>query len=191
MPSYLVLGCGVGKATADHLARQGDTNRIVLADINQELARKTYDTTLARKTYPQINLEWVKFDATKDLASFPFCDYDVVISALPAKYNLAITKEVIKQGANFCDLGGFIDITWQQKKLHRLAQKEKVSVIPDCGLMPGMGVIIAKKLTYEFDLTAAIVIYVGGLPQKPRPPLYYQRFFNEWRDKIFPALFRL
>lgn len=175
MPSYLVLGGGVGKAIAYHLCQHADTDLVTIADKDPSILK--IDKIIRKAPHPRCDYIVSDIESLNLISLFKH--FDVVISALPAKFNLELQKKAIEAGTNFCDLGGVVDITWQQKKLNQLARKANVSIIPDCGLMPGLGVILAKKLTYDFDLVTTLTIYVGGLPQKPRPPLYYQRVFND------------
>jgi lysine 6-dehydrogenase len=49
-----------------------------------------------------------------------------------------------------------------------------VTVIPDCGVAPGMVNILAEHGIRQLDTVESVRIYVGGLPQKPEPPLNYQ-----------------
>lgn len=173
---YLVLGGGVGKAIVHDLARQHDTDKVTICDKDSRYVfgiDKFIDKASKQKC------QYVVADL-KDLDTVKlFKDFDVVISALPAVYNFDLAKAAIEAGVHFCDLGGVVSVTLRQTSLlNKLASEKKVSVIPDCGLMPGLGVILSKKLLSEFDITSSITIYVGGLPQKPRPPLNYQRVFN-------------
>jgi|SRR3989338_8995356 len=171
MKSYLVLGSGVGKAIALNLAHQKDTERVAIMDKDKSVLK------LGRILNDKC--EYIVSDLTKLNVPSLFKQFGVVISALPAKYNFELAKKAIEQGVNFCDLGGVVDITWRQiNKLNKLAKENKVSVIPDCGLMPGMGVLFAKKLLLELRNVDTITIYVGGMPQKPLAPVYYQRVFN-------------
>jgi lysine 6-dehydrogenase len=48
-----------------------------------------------------------------------------------------------------------------------------VSVIPDCGLAPGLVNVLAAEAVRRLDQCDALRLYVGGLPQHPRPPLNY------------------
>lgn len=173
MLSYLILGRGVGKAIAYHLAKQTDTELVTIVDKDKSVLE------LGCLLPDNGRYDYLVSDIDKlDLVEL-FRKFDVVISALPAKFNFELAKKAIEAGTNFCDLGGVVDITWQQKKLDKLARKAGVTVIPDCGLMPGMGILIARKLIYELGLTTTLAIYVGGIPQKPTPPIYYQRVFND------------
>jgi len=66
----------------------------------------------------------------------------------------------------------------EQKKLHEQARANGVSVIPDCGLAPGMVNILAVEGLRRLDVAETVKIYVGGLPQKPEPPLNYQIVYS-------------
>ena len=53
-----------------------------------------------------------------------------------------------------------------------------ISVIPDCGLAPGMVNILAAEGIRRMDRAEKVKIYVGGLPQPPEPPLNYQIVYS-------------
>jgi lysine 6-dehydrogenase len=54
-----------------------------------------------------------------------------------------------------------------------------VAIAPDCGLSPGMASILGGELLRRIGGKAdALKIYVGGLPQNPRPPFNYQLVFS-------------
>lgn len=180
---YLVLGTGMGRAIADWLLRQKDTAKVAIGDIDYDRAGRLAAELSAKYGRPCESLYY--FDA-EDPDSFKrMGDFDVIISALPARYNLELARSAIDVGAHFCDLGGVTSATVaMQKVLHESAKLNQVSVIPDCGLMPGLGVMVARKLVKDSIIAAPessyrdVLIYVGGLPQKPQPPTYYQRMFS-------------
>lgn len=58
------------------------------------------------------------------------------------------------------------------------AKAAGVSVIPDCGLAPGMVNILAQSGIDELDETESVRMWVGGLPQDPEPPLNYQIVYS-------------
>ena len=74
----------------------------------------------------------------------------------------------VDAGSHFCDLGGNTEIVLQQKELHERARERGVSVIPDCGLAPGMVNILAEHGIRQLDRPRSVRIKVGGLPQHPR-----------------------
>lgn len=180
--SYLVLGTGMGRAIAHCLASQPDTTSIVIGDVNTEKARSIAGQIVDNFS---VGCGSIKFDANDPNSLKNTRGFDVVISALPARYNLSLAEASIRQGMHFCDLGGVLPVTIGMKGgLDFMAQKRGVSIVPDCGLMPGLGVMIARQMVNDSIIAAPessyrdVMIYVGGLPQKPRPPIYYQRMFS-------------
>ncbi|HYJ78250.1 MAG TPA: saccharopine dehydrogenase C-terminal domain-containing protein [Longimicrobiaceae bacterium] len=101
-----------------------------------------------------------------------------VMSAFPYYHNLEMAGAAVEQGAHFCDLGGNTDIVLQQKELHERARQLGVSVVPDCGLAPGMVNILAEHGIRQLDTVRSVRIKVGGLPQHPEPPLNYQIVYS-------------
>jgi lysine 6-dehydrogenase len=100
------------------------------------------------------------------------------MNALPYYFNYPVAKLAVTGGLHCADLGGNTEIVQKQKTLHKAAQKKKVSVIPDCGLAPGMVNIIAAEGIRRVGDAESVKIYVGGLPQEPEPPLNYQIVYS-------------
>lgn len=171
---YLVLGTGVGRAIAWWLIQQKDTARVIIADT---------DYTRAEEVAQTLGCTPRLFDVerfTDDGIRRAFQHFSVVISAIPARYNPRLAKLAIDVGTSFCDLGGVLDVTRQmQCELDEPARTKGVSVIPDCGLMPGLGVILAKDLLEHVKKVEDLTIYVGGIPQRPQPQAgNYQKIFS-------------
>jgi len=89
-----------------------------------------------------------------------------------------VAKAAVTMGLHCADLGGNTEIVQKQKTLHAAAQKKQVSIIPDCGLAPGMVNIIAAEGIRRVGDAESVKIFVGGLPQKPEPPLNYQIVYS-------------
>jgi lysine 6-dehydrogenase len=98
--------------------------------------------------------------------------------ALPYYFNLPMTEAAIAAGAHFSDLGGNTEIVEQQKAIADKAKKAGVTVVPDCGLAPGMVNILAQMGIDRLDKAESVRIYVGGLPQNPEGPLKYQIVYS-------------
>ena len=77
-----------------------------------------------------------------------------------------------------CDLGGKTGLVWQELALDDEARSAGVSIIPDCGLMPGMGNTLAVYAMGLMTRPQHVRIYVGGLPLHPRPPFDYLLTFS-------------
>jgi lysine 6-dehydrogenase len=103
---------------------------------------------------------------------------DAVMSAIPYYFNYDLAAIAADVGVHFCDLGGNTEIVFKQKELDAQAKKKNVTIVPDCGLAPGMVNILAQYGIDQLDETKAVRIYVGGLPQNPEPPLNYQIVYS-------------
>jgi lysine 6-dehydrogenase len=98
--------------------------------------------------------------------------------ALPYYFNLEMTGLAVDAGVHFCDLGGNTQIVVQQKALDSAARAKGITVIPDCGLAPGMVNILAQLGISRCDKVSRVKIFVGGLPQQPEGPLKYQIVYS-------------
>lgn len=171
---YVVLGTGMGECIAHWLLGQPDTEWVTITDLDYEKAKKIAnqlrEMTQSQCWSTQFNTAWMQ-----ELKILEYCD--VVISALPAKCNLPIVKAAIANNVHYVDLGGVLEVT---KNIFALKENHpiNVSVVPDCGVMPGLGMILAKKLIYLLGQVDNLKIVVGGMPQKPTPPLFYQGVYS-------------
>ncbi|MFP3947637.1 MAG: saccharopine dehydrogenase family protein [Longimicrobiales bacterium] len=170
----LILGAGAqGCAVAFDLCRRSEISSVTLADVEiDELPafldpfrgdRLTAGTLDARD-------EGTLADAMEGM--------DAVASALPHQFNLVAARLAVEAGAHFCDLGGETAIVEEQRELDGAARDAGVSVIPDCGLAPGLVNILAQAGIDSLDETEAVRIWVGGIPRHPKPPLNYGVVFS-------------
>src|SRR5262249_1775309 len=104
-------------------------------------------------------------------------DYDACLSAVNYWFNLDLTRAAIEARTHFCDLGGNNTIVNEQLKLDAAAFAAGITVVPDCGLAPGMANVLAAHGMRKLDEATSVRIRVGGLPQHPKPPLDYQLAF--------------
>lgn len=176
--SYIVLGAGrQGVAAAYDLALFGEASQVMLADSDGELARSSADqvNTLLNSKIARAMLLDVRDDAAVRRA---LKGHHVALSAVPYFYNLALTQTAIQCGVSFCDLGGNTDIVRQQHALDREASRVGVSVVPDCGMGPGMGNTLAVYAMGLLDEPEHVYMYDGGLPQEPQQPWNYALTFS-------------
>jgi lysine 6-dehydrogenase len=99
--------------------------------------------------------------------------HSAVLSALPYHLGYEMAALAVELGLHYADLGGNTEVVRRQETLDRAARAIGVSVIPDCGLAPGLVNILAAEAVRRLDRCDALRLYVGGLPQHPRPPLNY------------------
>lgn len=170
----LVLGAGLqGSAAAHHLLQSDAVEQVTLADLNPNRL-PTFLQPYLGKRLRAVPLDAGDFAGVVALMG----GHDAALCALPYYFNEPMTRAAIEGGAHFADLGGNTEIVFQQKKLHEQAAARGVSVIPDCGLAPGMVNILAAEGIRRVDRATSVRIYVGGLPQHPEPPLNYQIVYS-------------
>jgi lysine 6-dehydrogenase len=169
----LVLGAGLqGSAAAHNLLQHREVEQVTLAD--QQPDRLPAFLASTAQGLRQAALDANDFTAAVNLMR----GHAAVLCALPYYFSEPMTRAAIEAGCHFCDLGGNTEIVFQQKKLHAEAQAKGVSVVPDCGLAPGMVNILAAEGIRRLTRTRSVRIYVGGLPQRPEPPLNYQVVYS-------------
>jgi lysine 6-dehydrogenase len=175
---YIILGSGrQGTAAAYDLAKFGDAEQIVLADFKEEVAVQA-----AARINRLIGREvaWGVFLDVTDYPSllFRLKGMDVALSAVTYYHNLSISRACLESGVSLCDMGGNTDVVWSQLALDEAARKAGVSLLPDCGMGPGlinnMGVYVMDAL----DTPREVYLYDAGLPRDPTPPWNYYCTFH-------------
>jgi lysine 6-dehydrogenase len=170
----LVLGGGAqGSAAAYDLLQNDAVEEVVIGDAQTESVASFLEPFLGGR------LRVEKVDARNPDSVRPvMAGMDAVLCALPYYFNLEMTRLAIEAGAHFADLGGNTEIVEAQRELDEVARQKGVSVVPDCGLAPGMVNILAQAGIDELDSTESVRMWVGGLPQQPEPPLNYQIVYS-------------
>jgi lysine 6-dehydrogenase len=170
----LVLGAGLqGSACAYDLLRQPEVERVTLADLDP----KRIPAFLKKKVGKRLVLARVDVKQTSRLRAL-MRGHDAVMNASPYHFNYEVSKAAAQTGLHCADLGGNTEIVQRQKTLDAAARKKRVSIIPDCGLAPGMVNIIAAEGIRRVGDADSVKIFVGGLPQHPEPPLNYQIVYS-------------
>jgi len=170
----LVLGAGLqGSACAYDLLQNPDVNEVRLADLNISHIHDFLAPYSGKRLVP------THLDVRDKAAVLAVMrESDAVMSATPYYFNLDLARLAVEAGTHFCDLGGNTEIVFQQKELDAAAKAKGITVIPDCGLAPGMVNILAQHGIEQMDKVRSVKIYVGGLPQHPEPPLNYQIVYS-------------
>ena len=171
---FLVLGGGAqGSAAAFDLVRRPEVTRVVVADADSAHPRPFL------KPHVGDRLAFERLDAADHGAvREAMAEADAVVCGLPYFFNYTMAELAVESGCHYCDLGGNTELVERQRTLHDEAKRRGLSIIPDCGLAPGMVNILAQAGIDALDETASVKIRVGGLPQDPRPPLNYQIVYS-------------
>ena len=190
--TYAVLGAGrQGTASAYDMARWGEAKQVILAD---------QDGAIAERSAQRVNhlvgkdiARGVQVNVTDQAALEQVLKgVDAFVSAVPYYFNLKITEVAIKVHASMCDLGGNTDIVRQQHAFNPQAMQAGISIIPDCGQVPGLGTSLTVYTMSLLDEATDVFMWDGGIPQNPQAPFNYLLTFhvagltNEYTE---PAVF--
>ncbi len=170
----MVLGAGLqGCACAYDLLQNPAVTQVTLADLRVSTLPAFLQGDWGGR------LRTLKLDVNDGVAVRKAMEgHASVMSAIPYYYNGPMAEAALDSGCHFSDLGGNTEIVLEQKKLHDRAVAKGISIIPDCGLAPGMVNILAAEGIRRLDRPEQVKIYVGGLPQQPEPPLNYQIVYS-------------
>jgi lysine 6-dehydrogenase len=168
---FLVLGGGLqGSACAFDLLDQDDVESVIIADLRPERPRAV--------SADEHRLELLEVDfADEAQVRRAMEGRDVVLSAAPYAFNYDLARLAIESG---CDsgLGGNTEIVFQQLAMGDRAAEAGCTIIPDMEVAPGLTNVLAAEAIRRLDSAAEVRMYVGGLPENPRPPLNYQIVFS-------------
>ena len=166
----LVLGCGMmGSAIAMDMAQSDEVSKVVVGDFDEKktvqlAARLGSDKVLGQR------VDVKDQQATVKLVK----NFDVVMSALPYGINVLASKAAVEGGVHLVNL----TLEEEQWELDTPAKEAGVTLVPDCGVAPGLASILAGYGVSLMDETEEIHIICGGIPQKPVPPLGYRIVFE-------------
>lgn len=162
----------MGQGAVFDLVRTDAVEQVIAADIDEGRA-----TALAKRMGEKVVPR--KLDASnREQLVEAFHKADVVISSVSYKFNVLHTEVAIETSTHMCDLGGNFKIVEKQLEMHDKAKDAGVTVIPDCGLAPGMVSVLVRAGVDYLTKTENVKIRVGGLQQEPRPPLNYSLIFS-------------
>ena len=170
----LVLGAGLqGSACAYDLLQQSDVTEVRLADLHPDHLPDFIAPYSGKRLIPT-PLDVRDREALRALVR----ESDAVMCALPYYFNYEVARHAAEAGVHYSDLGGNTEIVFRQRELDGQARARNVTIVPDCGLAPGMVNILAELGISSMDSVEKVRIYVGGLPQNPEPPLNYQIVYS-------------
>ncbi len=176
----VVLGCGLqGIAATYDLLRHGEAAQLLLMDAraSQLKAAAKLLTRVLPLHRDRVTIKVVDLRDEANLVT-EIASYDVVLSAAPYYLNLGIARACLEAHVSMCDLGGNTDLVRQQLQLNEQAKASGITMVPDCGLMPGMGTTLGMAAVQRVSGAHTVRIFVGGIPQRPLPPLNYKLEFS-------------
>ncbi len=171
-----VLGAGQqARAIVDEWVRFTAAEVVGIADV--ELGRAE---ELARSVEPgATRFEVARLDVSDAAAVTAWIrSFDAVLSAVPYRYNLELTRCAIAAGTHFADLGGNSSLVDAQRALDADAKAAGVVVLPDLGVAPGLAGLLGADLVRGLESPRRLHLRVGGLPRERWEPLGYRLVFS-------------
>ncbi|WP_163321607.1 saccharopine dehydrogenase family protein [Draconibacterium mangrovi] len=162
--NVIVLGAGlVGSSIAKDLSKNHQVTSV-------DFDKKALDKFSA---FPEIKCIQEDLSQPENIKSL-VSGYDLVIGAVPGFMGYQTMKAVIEAGKNM------VDISFMPEdflSLNGLAKKNKVCVVADCGVAPGMGNIILGHYNQQITVKSYECL-VGGLPVIREWPYEYKAVFS-------------
>ena len=172
MKALVLGGCGIqGRAALYDLSKNPRVDLLTCADLQPELLHSFdfLDTT---------KIQIVRIDANDPnaLASAMGENYDVVLDFLPPQFIRTIAEAAIKSGVHLVNTNYAHDIL----DLDHAAKEKGIAIIPECGLDPGIDLILYNYGLKFFDKVFKLNSYGGGIPEKAAcdNPLKYKISWN-------------
>ena len=166
----LVVGSGkVGSEISRDLARSDEVDAVITVDAsfdNLKLLKKNADK--------KIRTQQLSIFQRKRLLSL-LEEVDLVCGALPGRLGFELLTETAKAGKDT------VDISYTPKDpfvLQRIAKESECRIVPQCGVAPGFTNMCVGDAFRQLDQMRTVEIFVGGLPEKPEPPLNYRIVFS-------------
>lgn len=175
---YGIIGAGrQGLAAAYDLAVRGEAEIVAFADLDEGASRgaaarlnELVDAGVATGE---------RLDASDGGAVRRFLgSLDAFVGSASWRLNIGLTDAAIDSRTHMVDLGGNQEVVWAQLERHHRAMAAGVTVIPNCGQMPGTGINLMAHVAHRLDPADSVVLYDGGLPQHPEPPWNYRLTFS-------------
>lgn len=167
--NVLVLGgCGIqGKAAVVDLARSDAVDEVICADATLDGIRTI------EPFVDKAKLRTAALDAA-DAASLDrlFARADVAVDLLPRQFMDAVCQAAIRRGIGVVNTNYAYPIA----HLDEAARRAGVAIMPECGLDPGIDLVLYGEARRRFDELHVINSYCGGFPERAacNNPLNYK-----------------
>jgi lysine 6-dehydrogenase len=167
-----VFGSGLmGSAIARDLVKSKDVDEVAVFDLDR--SRLNSLARIERSSKLSVRRHDVRHstDTVRILRRF-----DVGVGALPHGLSEYAIESALQAGLNFVDL--IFGWRFEHGKINKTAKKKDITIIPACGLAPGLTNVLAMTAAEQMQKVEEVHIKVGGIPENPKPPLNYRIVFS-------------
>jgi saccharopine dehydrogenase-like NADP-dependent oxidoreductase len=157
--NVLVLGgCGIqGKGALLDLSKNPRVDRIICADLDPESIHSVGYIQQDRIIPARLNAQ-----DKSAMVSLMKQGIDVVIDLLPSQFVRTVAETAIEAGVSVVNTNYGHDLL----DLHETARRAGIAIMPECGLDPGIDLVIYGYGLRQFDELHTLNSYCGGIPEK-------------------------
>ncbi len=164
----LVVGSGkVGSEIARDLARSSEVDSVVVADAQPKNLKNV-------RGYEKIKTRRLDISQRKPLLD-TMRQVDLICGALPGRLGFQLMTYAVEAHRDLVDISYTPENPF---KLHSKARDQENIVVPQCGVAPGFTNMCVGDASRRLGTMTKVRVFVGGLPQKPTPPLNYGIVFS-------------
>ncbi len=164
----LVVGSGkVGSEIARDLARSSEVDSVIVADAQQKNLKSV-------RGYEKIRTRRLDISQRKPLLD-TMRRVDLICGALPGRLGFQLMTYAVEAHRDLVDISYTPEDPF---KLHKRAGDQENIVVPQCGVAPGFTNMCVGDASRRLGTMTKVRVFVGGLPQKPTPPLNYRIVFS-------------
>ena len=180
--SIVLLGAGgfQGKAALYDLSQSSGMPDIIAADIHPEVV----ETYIKEWSTPnQIRIASVDADDEHNLSAL-LDQAKFIINLLPSKYAFAVAELAVARKVNLVDSGYLVDPGTLSEpttkaileELNERAKKAGVTILRECGMDPGIDLLMCGEAVRELDEVHELISYGSGFPEaeSSNNPLKYK-----------------
>ncbi|HVH16189.1 MAG TPA: saccharopine dehydrogenase C-terminal domain-containing protein [Candidatus Angelobacter sp.] len=164
----LVVGSGkVGSEIARDLARSSEVDSVIVADAQPKNLKNV-------RGYEKIRTRRLDISQRKPLL-VTMRRVDLICGALPGRLGFQLMTYAVEAHRDLVDISYTPENPF---KLHSKARDQENIVVPQCGVAPGFTNMCVGDASRRLGTITKVRVFVGGLPQKPTPPLNYRIVFS-------------
>jgi saccharopine dehydrogenase-like NADP-dependent oxidoreductase len=164
----LVVGSGkVGSEIARDLARSSEVDSVIVADALPKNLKNV-------RGYEKIKTRRLDISQRKPLLE-TMRSADLICGALPGRLGFQLMTQAVEAHRDLVDISYTPENPF---KLHRQARDQDNVVVPQCGVAPGFTNMCVGDASRRLGTMTKVRVFVGGLPQRPTPPLNYRIVFS-------------
>jgi len=140
------------------MVQSSQVAEVVAADLDVEKVHRIISSLKTQK----VKARQVDAVNNRDLVELMRSGFDVVACLLPARLNLDVAKAAVEAQVSMVDVSHPGAIS----ELDNAAREARVSILPACGLDPGIDLVLYGYGCSKLDKVYEIHSYCGGIPQR-------------------------